>query len=211
MLEFFAALAGSWEDPAMDSIDGESKTSKRGLRPETLKLIRQRGAAGNEELSSELARTAMRADHIHTVSKLKVSQEYKLLLCLTFVKLKKAFGLAETVNDGSDCRSVGQPRQRRNEIRLCVPVAALISAFFLLFLYHLIQLTWIAIYHEQNRSIRIFEQLFSGFLSFFTPWILLLTNSYIASLFRVSKVEPLTIKTTQNITESIVRRQNGQK
>ncbi|KAK6752237.1 hypothetical protein RB195_003576 [Necator americanus] len=102
-------------------------------------------------------------------------------------------------------------RQRRNEIRLCVPVAALISAFFLLFLYHLIQLTWIAIYHEQNRSIRIFEQLFSGFLSFFTPWILLLTNSYIASLFRVSKVEPLTIKTTQNITESIVRRQNGQK
>ncbi|KAK6752238.1 hypothetical protein RB195_003576 [Necator americanus] len=96
MLEFFAALAGSWEDPAMDSIDGESKTSKRGLRPETLKLIRQRGAAGNEELSSELARTAMRADHIHTVSKLKVSQEYKLLLCLTFVKLKKAFGLAET-------------------------------------------------------------------------------------------------------------------
>lgn len=37
-------------------------------------------------------------------------------------------------------------RQLKAEIRLCIPVAALVFAFFLMFLYHLIQLIWIIIY-----------------------------------------------------------------
>ncbi|KAK6743807.1 hypothetical protein RB195_010856 [Necator americanus] len=36
-------------------------------------------------------------DHIHTVSKLiEVSRKYKMLLCLTFIDLKKAFDSVET-------------------------------------------------------------------------------------------------------------------
>ncbi|KAK6761513.1 hypothetical protein RB195_022543 [Necator americanus] len=36
-------------------------------------------------------------DHIHTVSKLiEISREYKMLLYLTFIDLKKAFGTVET-------------------------------------------------------------------------------------------------------------------
>ncbi|KAK6739367.1 hypothetical protein RB195_021037 [Necator americanus] len=74
--DLFATLAGFWEDPAMDNIDEEHdrfvehlhdcakkaesfKTTKRRLSLETLELIRQRGtaqAAGNQELTSELAR-----------------------------------------------------------------------------------------------------------------------------------------------------------
>ncbi|EYC15023.1 hypothetical protein Y032_0038g3587 [Ancylostoma ceylanicum] len=76
-------------------------------------------------------------------------------------------------------------RHIRSEIRLCVPVAALIFAFFLLFIYHLIQLTSLVIYHEQNRAVRVLEPLFSGFLSFFTPWMLLLSSREIASLFNL--------------------------
>ncbi|KAK6764640.1 hypothetical protein RB195_024819 [Necator americanus] len=69
----FATLAGFWEDFALDNIDdwlvehlhdctkkAESfKTTKRRQSPETLELIHQRGAAraaGNQELTSELAR-----------------------------------------------------------------------------------------------------------------------------------------------------------
>ncbi|RCN48978.1 hypothetical protein ANCCAN_04960 [Ancylostoma caninum] len=37
-------------------------------------------------------------------------------------------------------------RQLKAEIRLCVPVAALVFAFFLIFMYHLIQLIWVTIY-----------------------------------------------------------------
>ncbi|KAK6731161.1 hypothetical protein RB195_007556 [Necator americanus] len=74
--DLFATLAGFWEDPAMDNIDEEYdrlvehlhdcakkaesfKTTKRRLSLETVELIRQRGAAraaGNQELTSELAR-----------------------------------------------------------------------------------------------------------------------------------------------------------
>ncbi|KAK6742512.1 hypothetical protein RB195_010028 [Necator americanus] len=74
--DLFATLAGFWEDSAMDNIDEEYdrlvehlhdcakkaesfKTTKRRLSLETLELIRQRGAAraaGNQELTSELAR-----------------------------------------------------------------------------------------------------------------------------------------------------------
>ncbi|KAK6737422.1 hypothetical protein RB195_019865 [Necator americanus] len=74
--DLFATLALFWEDSAMDNIDEEYdrlvehlhdcakkaesfKTTKRRLSLETLELIRQRGAAraaGNQELTSELAR-----------------------------------------------------------------------------------------------------------------------------------------------------------
>ncbi|KAK6755689.1 hypothetical protein RB195_014212 [Necator americanus] len=74
--DLFATLAGFWEDSAMDNINEEYdrlvehvhdcakkaesfKTTKRRLALETLELIRQRGAAraaGNQELTSELAR-----------------------------------------------------------------------------------------------------------------------------------------------------------
>ncbi|KAK6756497.1 hypothetical protein RB195_014732 [Necator americanus] len=73
--DLFATLAGFWEDSAMDNIDEEYdrpvehlhdcakkaesfETTKRRLSLETLELIRQRGAAraaGNQELTSELA------------------------------------------------------------------------------------------------------------------------------------------------------------
>ncbi|ETN82448.1 endonuclease/exonuclease/phosphatase family protein, partial [Necator americanus] len=79
--DLFATLAGFWEDSAMDNIDKEYdelaeylhdcakkaesfKTTKRRLPLETLELIRQRGAAraaGNQELTSELARLCREA------------------------------------------------------------------------------------------------------------------------------------------------------
>uniref|UniRef100_A0A158P944 Endo/exonuclease/phosphatase domain-containing protein n=1 Tax=Angiostrongylus cantonensis TaxID=6313 RepID=A0A158P944_ANGCA len=83
--DLFNSLFGCWEDAAVDNIDEEydrliehlhvsamkaesSKVTKRRLSPETLELIRQRGiarAAGNRELTSELAkqcRQAMKED-----------------------------------------------------------------------------------------------------------------------------------------------------
>ncbi|ETN81234.1 endonuclease/exonuclease/phosphatase family protein [Necator americanus] len=79
--DLFATLAGFWEDSAMDNIDEEYdrlvehfhycvkkaesfKTTKRRLSFETLELIRQRGAAraaGNQDLTSELARLCREA------------------------------------------------------------------------------------------------------------------------------------------------------
>ncbi|ETN69132.1 hypothetical protein NECAME_05349 [Necator americanus] len=79
--DLFATLAGFWEDSAMDNIDEEYdrlvrhlhdcakkaesfKSTKRRLSLETLELIRQRGAAraaGNQELTSELARLCREA------------------------------------------------------------------------------------------------------------------------------------------------------
>ncbi|ETN69854.1 hypothetical protein NECAME_15029 [Necator americanus] len=79
--DLFATLAGFWEDSAMNNIDEEYdrlvehlhdcakkaesfKTTKRRLSLETLELIRQRGAAraaGNQELTSELARLCREA------------------------------------------------------------------------------------------------------------------------------------------------------
>ncbi|KAK6734163.1 hypothetical protein RB195_017750 [Necator americanus] len=79
--DLFATLAGFWEDSAMDNIDKEYdelaeylhdcakktesfKTTKRRLSLKTLELIRQRGAApaaGNQELTSELARLCREA------------------------------------------------------------------------------------------------------------------------------------------------------
>ncbi|KAK6764316.1 hypothetical protein RB195_024584 [Necator americanus] len=79
--DLFATLAGFWEDSATDNIDKEYdrlvehlhdcakkaesiKTTKRRLSLETLELIRQRGAAraaGNQELTSELARLCREA------------------------------------------------------------------------------------------------------------------------------------------------------
>ncbi|KAK6754448.1 hypothetical protein RB195_013447 [Necator americanus] len=79
--DLFATLAGFWEDSAMDNIDEEYdrlvehlyncakktesfKTTKRRLSLETLELIRQRGAAraaGNQDLTSELARLCREA------------------------------------------------------------------------------------------------------------------------------------------------------
>ncbi|KAK6745062.1 hypothetical protein RB195_011647 [Necator americanus] len=79
--DLFATLAGFWEDSAMDNIDEEydrliehlhdcakkaesSETTKRRLSLEILELIRQRGAAraaGNQELTSELARLCREA------------------------------------------------------------------------------------------------------------------------------------------------------
>ncbi|EYC15000.1 hypothetical protein Y032_0038g3568 [Ancylostoma ceylanicum] len=93
-------------------------------------------------------------------------------------------------------------RQLKAEIRLCVPVAALVFAFFLIFLYHLIQLIWVTIYHEQYRALRVLEPLFSGFLSFFTPWMLILSNREIASLFAsITKVSaPVRRETTHRRT-----------
>ncbi|KAK6753968.1 hypothetical protein RB195_013141 [Necator americanus] len=57
-------LAGFWEDSAMDNTDESFKATKRRLSLETLELIRQRGAAGaagNQELTSELARLCREA------------------------------------------------------------------------------------------------------------------------------------------------------
>ncbi|KAK6752703.1 hypothetical protein RB195_003864 [Necator americanus] len=73
--DLYATLAGFWEDSAMDNIDeeydrlvehlhdcakkAESFKTIKSLSLETLELIRQRGAAraaGNQELTSELAR-----------------------------------------------------------------------------------------------------------------------------------------------------------
>ncbi|KAK6745290.1 hypothetical protein RB195_011799 [Necator americanus] len=79
--DLFATLAGFWEDSAVDNIDeeydrlvehlhdcakkaGSFKTTKRRFSLETLQLIRQRGAAraaGNQELTSELARLCREA------------------------------------------------------------------------------------------------------------------------------------------------------
>ncbi|KAK6745376.1 hypothetical protein RB195_011857 [Necator americanus] len=79
--DLFATLAGFWEDSAMHNIDEEYdrlvehlhdcakkaesfKTTKRRLSLQTLELIRQRGAAraaGNQELTSELARPCREA------------------------------------------------------------------------------------------------------------------------------------------------------
>ncbi|KAK6765924.1 hypothetical protein RB195_025689 [Necator americanus] len=79
--DLFATLAGFWEDSAMDNIDEEYdrlverlhdcakkaesfKTTKMRLSLETLELICQRGAAqaaGNQELTSELARLCREA------------------------------------------------------------------------------------------------------------------------------------------------------
>ncbi|KAK6733428.1 hypothetical protein RB195_017268 [Necator americanus] len=79
--DLFATLAVFWEDSAMDNIEEEYdrlvehlhdgamkaesfKTTKRRLSLETLELIRQRGAAraaGNQELTSELARLCREA------------------------------------------------------------------------------------------------------------------------------------------------------
>ncbi|KAK6725496.1 hypothetical protein RB195_004057 [Necator americanus] len=79
--DLFTTLAGFWEDSAMDDIDEEYdrlvehlhdcakkaesfKTTKRRLSLEALELIRQRGAAraaGNQELTSELARLCRKA------------------------------------------------------------------------------------------------------------------------------------------------------
>ncbi|KAK6736648.1 hypothetical protein RB195_019383 [Necator americanus] len=79
--DLFATLACFWEDSAMDNIDEEYdrlvvhlhdcakkaesfKTTKRRLSLQTLELIRQRGAAraaGNQELTSELARLCREA------------------------------------------------------------------------------------------------------------------------------------------------------
>ncbi|KAK6764697.1 hypothetical protein RB195_024864 [Necator americanus] len=79
--DLFATLAGFWEDSALDKDDEEYdrlvehlhdcakkaesfKTTKGRLSPETLELIRQRGAAraaGNQELTSELARLCREA------------------------------------------------------------------------------------------------------------------------------------------------------
>ncbi|KAK6728236.1 hypothetical protein RB195_005712 [Necator americanus] len=79
--DLFVTLAGFWEDSAVDIIDEEYdrlvehlhdcakkaesfKTTKRRLSLETLELIRQRGAAraaGNQELTSELARLCREA------------------------------------------------------------------------------------------------------------------------------------------------------
>ncbi|KAK6742800.1 hypothetical protein RB195_010207 [Necator americanus] len=82
--DIFATLAGFWEDSAMNNIDEEydrlvehlhdcakkaesfktTKSFKRRLSFETLELIRQRGAAraaGNQELTSELARLCREA------------------------------------------------------------------------------------------------------------------------------------------------------
>ncbi|EYC14302.1 hypothetical protein Y032_0041g461 [Ancylostoma ceylanicum] len=83
--DLFTTLAGFWEDTVVDNIDEEyerliqhlcdsakkaegSRTTKRRLSHETLRLIRQRGAtraAGNYQLTSELAkrcREAIRED-----------------------------------------------------------------------------------------------------------------------------------------------------
>ncbi|VDO36378.1 unnamed protein product, partial [Heligmosomoides polygyrus] len=74
--DFYTSLAGLWKDAVMDNIDEEYdrfvyrlrysaqeteslKTTKRHLSPETLELIRQRGAgreSGNYQLTSELAK-----------------------------------------------------------------------------------------------------------------------------------------------------------
>ncbi|KAK6749006.1 hypothetical protein RB195_001550 [Necator americanus] len=79
--DLFATLAGIWEDSAMGNIDQENdrlvehlhdcakkaesfKTIKRRLSLETLELIHQRGAAraaGNQELTSELAKLCREA------------------------------------------------------------------------------------------------------------------------------------------------------
>ncbi|KAK6734446.1 hypothetical protein RB195_017932 [Necator americanus] len=79
--DLFATLAGFWEDSAMDNIDEEYdrliehlhdcakkaesiKTTERRLSLETPELTRQRGAAraaGNQELTSELARVCREA------------------------------------------------------------------------------------------------------------------------------------------------------
>ncbi|ETN82037.1 hypothetical protein NECAME_17808, partial [Necator americanus] len=81
IFDLFATLAGFWEDSAMDNIDEEYdrlvehlhdcakkaesfKTTKRRLSLQTLELIRQRGAAraaGNQELTSELAKLCREA------------------------------------------------------------------------------------------------------------------------------------------------------
>ncbi|VDO19485.1 unnamed protein product [Heligmosomoides polygyrus] len=74
--DLYTSLVGLWEDAVMDNVDEEYdrfvhhlrdsakgaeslKTTKRRLSPETLELIRQRGAArasGNYQLTSELAK-----------------------------------------------------------------------------------------------------------------------------------------------------------
>uniref|UniRef100_A0A0K0CTD2 Endo/exonuclease/phosphatase domain-containing protein n=1 Tax=Angiostrongylus cantonensis TaxID=6313 RepID=A0A0K0CTD2_ANGCA len=79
--DLFNSLVGCWEDAVVDNIDEEydrliqhlhvsamkgesSKVTKRRLSPETLELIRQRGlarAAGNRELTSELAKQCKQA------------------------------------------------------------------------------------------------------------------------------------------------------
>ncbi|KAK6727635.1 hypothetical protein RB195_005369 [Necator americanus] len=79
--ELFASLVGFWEDTIMDNIDDEYKrlvehlhdctskaksfkTTKKRLSPKTPELIRQRGAAraaGNQELTSVLARLCREA------------------------------------------------------------------------------------------------------------------------------------------------------
>ncbi|VDO74397.1 unnamed protein product [Heligmosomoides polygyrus] len=79
--DLYTSLAGLWEDAVMDNVDEEYdrfvhhfhdsakgaeslKTTKRRLSPETLELIRQRGAArasGNYQLMSELAKLCREA------------------------------------------------------------------------------------------------------------------------------------------------------
>uniref|UniRef100_A0A0K0CZD5 Uncharacterized protein n=1 Tax=Angiostrongylus cantonensis TaxID=6313 RepID=A0A0K0CZD5_ANGCA len=79
--DLFNSLVGCWEDAVVDNIDEEydwliqhlhfnamkaecSKVTKRCLSPETLELIRQREiarAAGNRELTSELAKQCRQA------------------------------------------------------------------------------------------------------------------------------------------------------
>uniref|UniRef100_A0A0K0DQT5 Uncharacterized protein n=1 Tax=Angiostrongylus cantonensis TaxID=6313 RepID=A0A0K0DQT5_ANGCA len=79
--DLFNSLVGCWEDAVVDNIDEEydwliehlhvsamkaqsSKVTKRCLSPETLELIRQRRitrAAGNRELTSELAKQCRQA------------------------------------------------------------------------------------------------------------------------------------------------------
>ncbi|VDP42021.1 unnamed protein product [Heligmosomoides polygyrus] len=80
-MTMYAFLAGLWEDTVMDNINEEYdrfvqhlrdsakgaeslKATKRRLSPETLELIRQRGAArasGNYQLTSELAKLCREA------------------------------------------------------------------------------------------------------------------------------------------------------
>ncbi|WKY08440.1 hypothetical protein Q1695_007731 [Nippostrongylus brasiliensis] len=76
-------------------------------------------------------------------------------------------------------------RKSRTEVRLCVPVAALILAFFLIFLYHLIQMISIIVTGLQLRPVRVLEPLFIGFLTFITPWSLLFFSAEVSGMFNL--------------------------
>lgn len=110
-------------------------------------------------------------------------------LCVLLLFVLCVYFYASTLRHIAMHRKCSSQRAMKKEIHLCVSVACLVIAFFLIFLYHLIQSVSIILTGDQFLPVRVLEPLFIGFLTFITPWTLVLSNREVSSLlkFKMSK------------------------